>query len=85
MRQSERVPTMSKRRHDSGTDVQLCVEDNMINRDFQSHQNLTELHDESLYSWYHFIMFPGQVLRCQKVCYGRIDSHFLVTFPAPAF
>ena len=43
-RQSERVSTVYRRPHISGNDVQNCDEDNMTNRDFQPHQNLTELH-----------------------------------------
>ena len=49
-RQSERVATMSRRPHNSGNDAQICDGDNASNRDFQSHQNLSELHEESPYS-----------------------------------
>ena len=48
-RQSERVPTVYMRPHNSGNDVQNCDEDNMTNRDFQSHQTSTELYEGSPY------------------------------------
>ena len=49
-KQSERVPAMSRRPHNSGNDAQNCDVDNMTSRDFQSCQNLTELHEESPYT-----------------------------------